>query len=462
MGFNCVRLTWATYMYTRPNYSSLSVEESLKNFSLQDALAGIAKNNPTFLNLTVTEARKVVVNELGAKNIMVVLDNHVSQPQWCCGYDDGNGFFGDALFDPVEWLQGLGTVAELYKDSPNVVAMSMRNELRGPHQNTNEWYQYITLGAEAIHRGNPSLLVIVSGLSYATDLSFLKEKPLALNFANKLVYEAHWYSFHHPWQMWLSQTNILCATITRDFMDNSAFVISENNPPVPLFLSEFGVDQRGGNEADNRYLSCLLAFIAEYDLDWALWTLQGSYILREGVVELEEVYGMFDANWDRVRNSTIQQRLQFVKQVIQDPNSTYPTYSKLYHPQSGLCAQFGNDNIHAIGCQNLVSWKPQVKGFLIQLKGRSGCLMAVGDGHPPIFSSDCEKQTTLWKLVSTSRLHIATRDEQGVYLCLELNSSDLMILTKKCLCLDEDGVDVPDCADNPERQWFKFIPTNKS
>lgn len=195
--------------------------------------------------------------------------------------------------------------------------MSMRNELRGPHQNTNDWYQYIPRGAAAIHGENPSVLVIVSGLSYATDLRFIKEKPLVVNFANKLVYEAHWYSFGSPWQMWLSQTNQICAVTRRNFMENSAFVVNNKDNPVPLFLSEFGVDQRGGNEADNRYLSCLMAFIAEYDLDWSLWTLQGSYMLREGVVELNEVYGMFDVNWDGLRNSTIQQRLQLVKQIIQ-------------------------------------------------------------------------------------------------------------------------------------------------
>lgn len=120
MGFNCIRLTWATFMFTRENYRTLTVRESLNHFSLNEAIAGIAKNNPQLLNVTVVEVQKAVVNELGKQNIMVVLDNHVSQPQWCCGQDDGNGFFGDAFFDPKEWLQGLSSVAKQYKDSPNV------------------------------------------------------------------------------------------------------------------------------------------------------------------------------------------------------------------------------------------------------------------------------------------------------------------------------------------------------
>lgn len=54
------------------------------------------------------------MRELGAHGVMVTLDNHVSQPKWCCNYD-GNGFFGDSQFRHEEWLQGLVTVAKLFK-----------------------------------------------------------------------------------------------------------------------------------------------------------------------------------------------------------------------------------------------------------------------------------------------------------------------------------------------------------
>lgn len=120
MGFNCVRFTWATYMFTRTNYSKITVSQSLDNFGLKDAKAGIARNNPQLLSLSVVDLHKAVVSELGKNNIMVVLDNHVSQPTWCCSNNDGNGFFGDVNFDPKEWEQGLSIVARTYKDNPAV------------------------------------------------------------------------------------------------------------------------------------------------------------------------------------------------------------------------------------------------------------------------------------------------------------------------------------------------------
>lgn len=119
-GFNCVRFTWPTYMFTRPNYGSITVSQSLHKFNLSAAKSGISKNNPRILNMKVADLHKAVVEELGKNNIMVVLDNHVSLPNWCCSGGDGNGFFGDVNFDPKEWLRGLATVAKTYKGTPAV------------------------------------------------------------------------------------------------------------------------------------------------------------------------------------------------------------------------------------------------------------------------------------------------------------------------------------------------------
>ena len=83
---------------------------------------------------------QAVVNALGEKNVMVILDNHISTPGWCCSNDDGNGFFGDRDFDPNVWVDGLGSMATTFADVPNVVGMSLRNELRGPRQNSEDWY----------------------------------------------------------------------------------------------------------------------------------------------------------------------------------------------------------------------------------------------------------------------------------------------------------------------------------
>jgi len=121
LGFNCVRLTWATYLWTDDDrYSELSVGGSLRSLGLSEALRGVAQHNPAMLRLTVREAYDAVVRSLGDAGVMVVLDNHVSRPQWCCGREDGNGFFGDLYFDTDEWVRGLEIVANRFRGFPQV------------------------------------------------------------------------------------------------------------------------------------------------------------------------------------------------------------------------------------------------------------------------------------------------------------------------------------------------------
>lgn len=118
LGFNCVRLTWATYMYTKS--SQVKVAQSFESLKLLAAIDGIKKHNPNILNMTLVNVQSAVVDSLGGKGIMVVLDNHVSKPMWCCSDTDGNGFFGDQHFDPREWLEGLNLTATRYKGKRQV------------------------------------------------------------------------------------------------------------------------------------------------------------------------------------------------------------------------------------------------------------------------------------------------------------------------------------------------------
>ncbi|KAL8196259.1 hypothetical protein R6Q57_025259 [Mikania cordata] len=458
MGFNCVRLTWATYMYTR--YSNLTVTESLDRWNLTVIKDGVVKNNPEVLEMSIGEAQNAVVNELGKVGVMVVLDNHISMPEWCCGDNDGNGFFGDAHFDPGEWVQGLVAVARRYKGNPSVVAMSMRNELRGPRQNVTTWYEYMQQGATAIHHENPDILVIFSGLSYDTNLGFLKCQPLTISLDNKLVYESHWYSFGQPSGDWILQTNEYCSNVTKWFMDNSGFLLRNR---FPMFLSEFGLDQRGENEMENRYFVCLLATVAEMDIDWALWQLPGSFMLRQGNVDVEDVYGMYDFMWEKLRNPTMVDRLGFIQTKIQGYNDgpCNQTSYILYHPLSGQCVR-ANDHISMANCRQASHWIHEHDGGSIQLANTNRCLTTIKQGMLPIISdNNCSKTPeSSWNVVTCSKHHLASKDNQGNNLCLEVDPSTSKIVTNKCLCLDDDLRDVLKCDDNPQSQWLKLIPIN--
>nr|AFK48266.1 unknown [Lotus japonicus] len=112
--FNCVRLTYAIYMWTR--YGGHIVSGTFDGLDVPEVVAGIAKNNPSVLKMTHIQVFEAVVHELGAQNVKALLDNHVSEPKWCCNDDDENGFFHDRHFDPQEWVQGLTLAAKHFAD----------------------------------------------------------------------------------------------------------------------------------------------------------------------------------------------------------------------------------------------------------------------------------------------------------------------------------------------------------
>lgn len=129
----------------------------------------------------------------------------------------------------------------------------------------------------------------------------------------------------------------------------------------------------------------------------------------------------------------------------------------MYHPQSGQCVQLTKNDIVLANCKTASRWDQHQDGGPIKLAGSPQCLAVAGDGAAARASNDCSNK---WKSVSSSGLHIAALEGKGKYLCLEKNTSDSKLVTKKCLCVGDNLADLPTCADNPQVQWFKFVPAN--
>ncbi|CAL5384187.1 unnamed protein product [Camellia sinensis] len=308
--------------------------------------------------------RDAVVSNLGKNNVMLISDNHISKPGWCCSKFDGSGFFGDQYFNPDLWIKGLTMMATLFKGTTNVVGMSFRNELRGPKQNVNDWYRYMQKGTEAVHAINSNVLVILSGLIFDKDLSFLIKRPVSLSFTGKLVFEVHWYGFSDglPWKR--GNPNHVCGRAMHKFMRKAGFVLEQG---YPLFLSEFGVDLRGTDVIDNRYLNCLLGVAAELDFDWALCTLAGSYYLKEGV------------------------------RPIQQPGQPGAKQHKvIFHPLTGQCLQRKSllEPLNLDPCTDSKAWTYNTQQKTITIKGTYFCLQTDGLNKPVKLGVICSGSTS--------------------------------------------------------------------
>ncbi|KAE9605429.1 putative cellulase [Lupinus albus] len=452
--FNCVRLTYAIHMWTR--YSNNTVSDTLATFNVSKVVEGISKNNPWVLNVTHINVFETVVNELGAQNVHVLLDNHVSKPEWCCSNDDGNGFFNDKYFDPQEWIQGLTLAAKHFASNSAVVAQSLRNELRGPRQNENDWYNYMSQAAVEIHKQNPNILVVISGFNYDLDLQFLKKRPLEIDLGNKTVFEAHLYSWSgSPKDTWLKQPlNMICSNTIKGIVNRAGFLTAGNNP-VPLIFSEFGFDQTGGNVADNRFLTCLQTYLVSTDMDWAIWSFHGTYYIRGDQVQFEELFGVMNSDWNNLRNPNFTDKFQLLQRKNQDPTSKGTDAYIIYHPLTGKCGQVNEKNELELGsCEGQNRWS--YNGSLILINSTQKCLTDSGEGLPVTVSDNCQSQSSSWKPISLSSLHLATTNKNGNQLCLHNNSNSSSIVSSQCICVKDD----PLCLDDPQSQWFQLVPTN--
>ncbi|KAJ8465767.1 hypothetical protein OPV22_028319 [Ensete ventricosum] len=454
MGFNCVRLTWPLYLLTDSSFGSLTVRQSLERLGLAESAAGVRVNNPGLLDLTLVQAFQAVVSNLASNSLMVILDNQISKPGWCCSKYDDNGFFGDKYFDTDEWLRGLEMMATMFNSSASVVGMSLRNELRGPKQNVSLWYRYMQRGAEIVHSANPDILVILSGLDYDKDLSFLSEKQVNLSFTKKLVFEYHWYGFSDGGDWGSQNPNEVCAMVIGNITRKGGFLLEQG---WPLFLSEFGIDQRGVNEADNHFLSCFLSFAAEKDIDWALWALQGSYYIREGQLGLDETYGALSWDWCKARNSSFIQRLSAIQSPFQGPGLPKSSpYNMIFHPSTGLCIVTNSQlkQLQLGQCAESSAWSYTRQKNLV-LKGTKYCLQPEGVSKPAKLGVGCKVSTAKWDLISSSKMHISSNlTNNGNNVCLDIDDNGT-IMTNRCKCLSLDGT----C--NPGSQWFKIIRSSR-
>lgn len=192
--------------------------------------------------------------------------------------------------------------------------MSLRNELHGPRQNLRDWYRYMNQGALAIHKANPNVLVVISGLNYDTELQFLKSKPLKIGLGKKMVFETHLYSWSGIGtlklkQIWTKQPlNRICANSIKGIDHRAGFLTAGKNAS-PLIFTEFGFDETGSSVEDNRFLTCLQTYLVGRDMDWGLWAFQGSYYVRNDKVQL----GVMDDTWHHLRKPNFTDKFQLLQ-----------------------------------------------------------------------------------------------------------------------------------------------------
>ncbi len=114
LGYNAVRLPWSNQMYEQ-------------NPLIDDALL---RQNPTLRGQRALAVLDAVITELARQGLLVILDNHTSDADWCCSDMDQNGLWWNSRYSELDWISDWRAMVHRYREQPAVVGVDLRNEPR--------------------------------------------------------------------------------------------------------------------------------------------------------------------------------------------------------------------------------------------------------------------------------------------------------------------------------------------
>ena len=328
LGFNAVRLPWSNEMVAL-------------NPVVADA---VVSANPSLQGKTALEMFDAVIDALAHEGLVVILDNHVSDADWCCSDADQNGLWYTSSYPEDVWLQHWRDLAQRYAGQPAVVAADLRNEPRpvleagcqactqcpcascacvtpvwGGGDPATDWHAAATRGGNAALEENPNLLIVVEGLSYAGDLGGPYTLPVTLDVPNRLVYSAHDYSWFHPG---VSDYQALKTELGNRW----GYLLTQGQPyTAPVLVGEFGTCHTAATcvtdaTGQGFWFSGIRTYLGEADIDWAYWSINGTQARGTGrTFGAEETYGILDVAWQSPASEPLLSSLQALQPATQGP-----------------------------------------------------------------------------------------------------------------------------------------------
>jgi len=284
LGFNSVRLPYADEMVmTNPHI-----------------LPHLLTANPDLIGMTALEIFDEVVRALTDLGIAVIINNHITSAQWCCGADPCDALWANDHLGPIcrvrqteeEWIQHWETVMERFVDNPYVIGADLRNEVRGLW-GTLTWDKW---AAAAEKCGNRLLkmksdwLIVVGGTESGNDLTGVSRRPIRLDVDHRVVYSAHVYS----WSGWGSREGRYAkrsyASFVQAMRNNWAYLVEGNLDPV--WVGEFGAPHKP-SVGDANYWENLLRYLKAIDADFGYWAINP----RKPKDNERESYSLVEDDW---------------------------------------------------------------------------------------------------------------------------------------------------------------------
>ncbi len=253
LGFNTIRLPFSSDMLhatAAPNGIDFS-------------------KNPDLQGLSALQIMDKIVDYAGQVGLKIILDHHRSDSG---AGTSGNGLWYDAQHSQASWVSDWAMLASRYADKPQVIGADLHNE---PYNGTwggggaNDWAAAAEQAGNAIGHVNSNWLVFVEGIAtykgqsywWGGNLMGVKDRPIQLDVANKLVYSAHDYPNSVYAQPWF-QGSDFPANLPAKFDQMWGYIYKQNIAPV--YIGEFGT--KLSDPKDAPWLEAITSYLGG-DLD---------------------------------------------------------------------------------------------------------------------------------------------------------------------------------------------------
>jgi endoglucanase len=285
MGFNSVRLPWAN--------EGLEHDPAVSDASLAA--------NPELHGKHSMELMDIVIKALTDAHLMVILDNHMSNADWCCNEHDHNGLWYNAEYPESKWIADWQTMARRYQDNPWVIGADLRNELRsgatwGGTDPKLDWHAAAERGGDAVLAVNPKLLIFVEGPRYSTHLEDFGTLPVTLRVEHRLVYSPHSYGIGVKYASY--------QELERSSDERFGYLLKAK-PEVPVWVGEFGACQTlncGPHDTTGQWMRWWMQYcIKRHMANLSYWPLNGTESAGTSRTHGKlDFYGLLDPTWTKV------------------------------------------------------------------------------------------------------------------------------------------------------------------
>lgn len=326
LGYNTIRLPFSNQMVEQG--------EQFVPDNILFAFNGVPMNTD-LRGLTSLQVMDKIIDYAGQIGLRVILDNHRSSAG--DGGTESYLWYTGSYPESV-WIEDWKRLVRRYANNPTVVGVDLRNEPHNPEDSpqgntyvgacwgcgdySKDWKMAAERGGNAILAENSNLLIFVEGNDcyggectwWGGNLKGVRQYPVQLNVANRLVYSPHEYGPALYGQPWFNANTTFASLGAR--LAGFWGYLSEDNI-APVWVGEFGTPNTSDDilssvpGSNGQWFQTMIGYLKTHPaIGWTYWAING-----------EDPYGLLPSSYDPEPANLLKQQ---ALAAIQSPVTNTP------------------------------------------------------------------------------------------------------------------------------------------